>query len=327
MAEKIVHGIHRLDIPLPRNPLKNLNSYVICSPEQNLLIDTGFNTRTCLNAMMAELDSLSIDLDKTDIFITHMHADHFGLAAELISDSRKIYMSTVDAVFAELLGVPERRDALIADNVGEGYPIREFLRFTDSWQAKGMFSAKTQEITRLEDGDILEYGNYRFECILTPGHTPGHMCLYCSELKLMFLGDHVLFDITPNIVRWPNYDNALNEYLLNLDKISKYDIRVALPSHRAAKGSVAKRAATLKDHHKRRLSETEDIIRSTPGLTAYQIAGKMHWDIRFESWEQFPPSQKWFAVGETLAHIDYLLAADKVVSKETDSVRRYYTGG
>ncbi|MFQ8841384.1 MAG: hypothetical protein ACLR8P_11160 [Clostridium fessum] len=24
------------------------------------------------------------------------------------------------------------------------------------------------------------------------------------------------------------------------------------------------------------------------------------------SWEEFPPSQKWFAVGECMAHLDYL---------------------
>lgn len=34
-------------IPLPKNPLKSLNSYIIKSPERNLIIDTGFNQPEC----------------------------------------------------------------------------------------------------------------------------------------------------------------------------------------------------------------------------------------------------------------------------------------
>jgi len=44
----------------------------------------------------------------------------------------------------------------------------------------------------LEDGDELEIGTLRLQVLHTPGHTPGHVCFYEPEEKVLFDGD-VLF--------------------------------------------------------------------------------------------------------------------------------------
>lgn len=324
MAEEVAHGIYKLNIPLPGNPLKNLNSYLVCGQERNLLIDTGFQTQACLDAMLSELGSLSIDMNKTDIFLTHMHADHVGLASVLATDSSKIYISSIDAAFLNSLKLPETRERLIASYVTEGFPAEEFISSIGSNSMREMVSSKTVEYECLEDGCILSYGGYKLVCILTPGHTPGHMCLYCDELKLMFLGDHILFGITPNIVRWPNFKNSLREYMHYLQMIGQYEIHIALPAHRTTDGTIHDRIQSLTAHHNKRLDEICDIIRENPGLTAYKVAGLMHWDIRCDSWADFPPTQKWFAVGEALAHIDNLLAAGRIFAEEKNGMRFYY---
>jgi PAB1-binding protein PBP1 len=38
----------------------------------------------------------------------------------------------------------------------------------------------------------------------------------------------------------------------------------------------------------------------------------MTWDIDCENWEQFPVAQKWFAVGEALAHLLYLESEGRI---------------
>ncbi len=324
MAEEIAHGIYKLNIPLPGNPLKNLNSYLVCGQERNLLIDTGFKTPACLEAINAELSALSIDMYKTDIFLTHMHADHIGLATTLATDRSKIYISSVDAAFLNSLNLPETREQLIAANVSEGFPIEEFINSIGSNSMRRMVSAKPVEYACLEDGCVLSYGGYTLVCILTPGHTPGHMCLYCDALKLMFLGDHILFGITPNIVRWPNFKNSLKAYLLHLQKIGQYDVAISLPAHRTVDCTIQDRILSLTAHHRKRLDEICDIVLKNPGLTAYKIAGMMHWDIRCDSWADFPPTQKWFAVGEALAHIDYLLEDGRIISQTKDGLRFYH---
>jgi glyoxylase-like metal-dependent hydrolase (beta-lactamase superfamily II) len=41
----------------------------------------------------------------------------------------------------------------------------------------------------LSDGDILDFGHTRLEVIHTPGHTPGHVSLYCEKEGVLFTGD------------------------------------------------------------------------------------------------------------------------------------------
>jgi glyoxylase-like metal-dependent hydrolase (beta-lactamase superfamily II) len=35
--------------------------------------------------------------------------------------------------------------------------------------------------------------------IETPGHSPGHCCLYEPNKRILFSGDHLLKEITPNV--------------------------------------------------------------------------------------------------------------------------------
>lgn len=52
----------------------------------------------------------------------------------------------------------------------------------------------------------------------------------------MLLGDHVLFDITPNITDWWDVPDSLGNYLRSLDKLEAYPVTLPLPGHRQAGG-------------------------------------------------------------------------------------------
>ncbi|HBM75851.1 MAG TPA: MBL fold metallo-hydrolase, partial [Clostridiaceae bacterium] len=41
----------------------------------------------------------------------------------------------------------------------------------------------------LKDGDIIDFGNRHLAVIHTPGHSPGHICLYEIERGYLFSGD------------------------------------------------------------------------------------------------------------------------------------------
>ena len=82
---------------------------------------------------------------------------------------------------------------------------------------------------------------------------------------------------------------------------------------------------SLLAHHQRRLAEALSLVKENPGMNACQIAGLMKWKIRAASWETFPLVQKWFAVGECLAHLDYFLQRGQLsVKTGPDGIRRYY---
>lgn len=177
MIEELYPDLFCIKVPLPDSPLKYLNSYVVRTPERNLIIDTGFNHKICFDSMMAGLNELGIDLKNTDIFITHFHADHFGLAPKLKTSTTIIYFNRPEAALLENW----QGFAAMLENVDHhGFPISKKIlqtaleshpgsKFGVDWVPKAHI---------LSEGQTLAYGDYTFTCIETPGHTLGHICLY-----------------------------------------------------------------------------------------------------------------------------------------------------
>lgn len=68
------------------------------------------------------------------------------------------------------------------------------------------------------------------------------------------------------------------------------------------------------------------ILEREPGLTAYELSGRMTWRVRGKSpsWADFPLQQKWFAVGETAAHLEYLTVRGRAWRELSGGFWRYY---
>ena len=306
MPEPLAPDLYRIPVPLPRNPLKELNAYVILGP-RNLLIDTGFRQDACRQALTAGLEDLGVDMNRTDIFLTHLHTDHTGLAPELAGPGTRIFISSRDRT--RLPGKYDVTDWRQSDRffLENGMPqaVLDAVRQQNPMQTLAPLPYDGYEA--MEDGDCLDYGAYHLRVLATPGHTPGHLCLWEPERQILFSGDHVLFDITPNITRWHGVPDSLGDYLASLDRVGNLPAKTVLPGHRGAEGSLQARVTALKAHHAARCREVLDILASRGPLTAYQTAGFMHWDIR-GAWADFPPAQQWFALGEAAAHLAHLEA-------------------
>ena len=61
MTECISEGLYRIPVPLPGNPLRELNSYLLRGRERSLLIDTGFRQEEGRRALFAGLAELDVD--------------------------------------------------------------------------------------------------------------------------------------------------------------------------------------------------------------------------------------------------------------------------
>ncbi|MBW2337017.1 MAG: MBL fold metallo-hydrolase, partial [Deltaproteobacteria bacterium] len=252
MCEEILPNLFRLKIPLPDSPLKYLNSYVIKGPDRNLIIDTGLNRRECLEAMQAGLGTLGIDLKASDIFITHLHADHFGLVAKLATDTSHVYFSRPEK---ELIESWEGFGPMIAYAGQNGFPEDELQAALDKHPGAKFGSEWIPEMKLLEDGDEIRIGDYEFRCVVTPGHTMGHICLYEPDKKILVAGDHILIDITPNIQCWSDTQNPLKHYLASLEKVYSLKVDLTLPGHRRLIENHQTRIEELKRHHADRLTE------------------------------------------------------------------------
>ena len=316
MIEDILPNLFRIKIPLPENPLKYLNSYVIMGSKRNLIIDTGLNRKECLDAMQTGLHELNLDLGETDFFITHLHADHFGLVSKLVTPTSKTYFNRPDTEVIEAWGGWE---SMINYGGRNGFP-KDALRAALNSHPGYKFSSKwIPELSILGDDDTITIGDYFFKCVETPGHTRGHTCLYEPTKKILISGDHILIDITPNIQCWSDQDDPLKNYLASLDKVHELDVDLVLPGHRRLFRNHRKRIAELKKHHMNRAEEVLEILGKGP-RNAFQVASEMTWDMSYESWEQFPLTQKWFATGEAIAHLRYLEKKGRLLRKTEEEV-------
>jgi len=311
MVKEILTDLYKIDIPLPMNPLKTLNSYVIKAPERNLIIDTGWNQEECLNAMQAGLRELGVDIRKTDLFITHLHADHLGLAPFLASETSTIYFNQPDA---DRIRSGTLWDDLLNFTRLNGFPESKLKGAIDSHPGFKFGLKKEVPFHILRDGDRINIGDKEFWCVETPGHTRGHMCLYEPRTKIFLAGDHLLNDISPTIQSWSDDWDPLEEYLKSLDKVYQFDIELVLPGHRSIINHYKERIQELKSHHQKRLEEIISIL-GKGSQDAYQIASQMTWDIMYDSWELFPISQKWFGMGEAIAHLKYLVQKGTIQKK------------
>jgi glyoxylase-like metal-dependent hydrolase (beta-lactamase superfamily II) len=319
MCEEILPNLFRLKIPLPDSPLKYLNSYVIKGPDRNLIIDTGLNRRECLEAMQAGLGTLGIDLKASDIFITHLHADHFGLVAKLATDTSHVYFSRPEK---ELIESWEGFGPMIAYAGQNGFPEDELQAALDKHPGAKFGSEWIPEMKLLEDGDEIRIGDYEFRCVVTPGHTMGHICLYEPDKKILVAGDHILIDITPNIQCWSDTQNPLKHYLASLEKVYSLKVELTLPGHRRLIENHQTRIEELKRHHADRLTEVLSILKAG-AMNAFQVASQMTWDIDSESWDQFPVAQKWFATGEAISHLRYLEEEGQLVRNADGKITLY----
>lgn len=319
MIEQHAENIYSFRILLPKNPLGWLNCYVIKGIHggRDLMIDSGFNTPSCLNDLKNGMTELDMMPENTDVFFTHAHFDHLGNAANLYNMGCHLLMGQREYVFYQEApwvaqkahsrkdGVPDRLRASLDTN--KGSPGSAFV------------------VKTLEEGQVLCYGGYKLECVSTPGHTPGHLCLYDREKKLMFTGDTVLFDITPNITYMEGYD-TLADYLCSLEKLEKYEVELALPAHKTVGSkSFLERIHELQQHHAARLDEAEQIVRSLGEITGYEAASHMTWSIKASGWDAFPDSQQWFATGETLAHLVYLDTHGRLRNRMNDQGLSLYS--
>jgi len=305
MIEQVLPDIFRIEIPLPKNPLKATNSYYIRGKERSLLVDTGFNCEESRQAMVSALQELDIHMENTDLFITHLHSDHAGLLSFLVTPETTVWMSEADSyivgsgressywkIFSGFL----LHSGLIADGIENTIDRHPGYRFAPE---------EFHRFTTVKDGDVIEVGAYCFECLETKGHTAGHICLYNREKKLLLSGDHILDKITPNITLWQLGEDVLGNYLSSLDRIAALDVEIVLPAHRNIINDCKRRINELKDHHRARLANVLDILGSQK-LNGTEVAKQMKWDLTIKEWSDFPWGQKLFAVGEAMSHLYHL---------------------
>jgi len=322
--KEICKNIFLKELPLPNSPLKYLNFYIIKGKEKSMIIDTGFNREDTKEEIVKTFEELELKPESTILFLTHLHSDHTGLASFLEEMGLTIYISKLDG---DLLNNSMEKSEQMWQNVIHNAILQGLEEEQlDIEEHPGYKFRPTARInyTPAIPGEYIQIGDYNFEIIDLKGHTPGLVGLYERRHQLLFCGDHILGKITPNITFWGfQYGDMLGTYLKSLNLVYNMDIKHLFSSHRFLVDDHRKRIKELYNHHAERLDEVRQALNKSGKSTVRTVAKQLHWDIKSKNWDDFPKSQKWFAVGEAHAHLEHLRALGEVIVEEKNGVLYY----
>lgn len=324
-------GIHRLRLPLTGSPLKYVNSYLLPGRDGHLLIDTGWNTADTFGAFMQQLAAAGLQpADIKRLVITHAHIDHYGMAARLLqhADAHLIMHALEAQMIALRYRNPRQYTGQSNTLLREAGAAEDLL--ADTRQVADRFARLTGTVephTMLHGGERLRHARFAFEVIWTPGHSPGHICLYEPAHKLLFSGDHVLPGITPNVGRYPQSGaNPLEDYLASLKRIRSLDVRLVLPAHGPPMTGFTRRVDQILAHHEKRKDEILRIIaEQTAPITAYALVQAMRWYAKRRpiAWQSLRIFDQRLAVSEVSAHLASLAAEGRLVKRNTAGADYY----
>ncbi|MBR9981372.1 MAG: MBL fold metallo-hydrolase [Desulfatitalea sp.] len=324
-------GIHRLQLPLVDSPLKYVSAYLLPSPDGHLLIDTGWKTPDSRASLLQQLDVLGVrPAQITRVLITHGHIDHYGLAAAVLdqSDAQLIMHALEEKLIALRYGDThqylQQTHALLKSAGAPQWLIADAGQLVDRFAH--LVGHATPHI-RLQGGESLRHGNFTLEVIWTPGHSPGHICLYEPTHKLFFSGDHVLPGITPNIGLYPQSgSNPLGDYIASLKQVRDLDVQLMLPAHGPLVTGYRRRVNQILVHHERRTGEMLRLLVAQPApVTAYDLAQILPWSakrrpIAFQALRGFDQR---LAVSEVSAHLVALAHEGRVIRHTTRGVHTF----
>lgn len=309
-AIAVAPGVHWLRFPLPFK-LDHVNLWLLEDGDGWCVVDTGIDRPESRAAWEAVAERLFKGLPLTRLIVTHFHPDHLGLAGWLRKRfGAELWMTLGEWALGRMLAL---------DTGGDFMP--DFRRFYGAagFDAEAMavveargnpYAPKVHPIPasyrRLSDGDEVAIGGKGWRVMVGHGHSPEHASLWCEALGLLISGDQILPRISPNISVWPQEPEAdpLRLYLDSLPRFRPLPAEtLVLPSHDRPFRGLHARLDQLEHHHDARLAETLEACAEP--RAAVDILKRL-FDRPLDDHQLF------FAIGESLAHLHFLVGEGKL---------------
>lgn len=318
---ELAPGVRWARIPLPLD-LNHINVWILDTQDGCVVVDTGMAASIGKDAW----DNLDREYFSQrplrGVFITHIHPDHIGLARWLQERfSVPVMMSQRTYELSRAMWGGEGQ---VHFSKAEAFFLSHGV--TDALQIKSMFrpdrfARMTSGMPEVEkffaDETTIRWGAGEWTALETNGHAEGHLCLSNPAARLLISGDQVLPTISSNIsFMFHSTDaNPLGSFLSSLQRLRALpEDTLVLPSHGMPFRGLRQRIDDLTGHHVEQLDK----------LAALCVEPRVAMDVLpFMFRRELKEMHLFLAIGEALAHLEYLVHAGRVRREARDGRVHY----
>jgi len=250
-------------IPLEAFPGFWVNTYLLMTGDYQVLLDTGSGSDISNQGILDGFEWVSTKIGKklslddiTHIFITHGHIDHMG-GLVFLKEKQRAQVG-VHELDAPAISRHEERMAMICSSLDDfmqdaGIPLDKRHDLLNMYRlTKSFFHSVPVDFTFENSG--MKCGP--LSLLHIPGHCPGHVAIRLDDY--IFVGDHVLNDITPHqspgrILPYL----GVNHYLQSLLKLNNWvvDYRSILTGHDVPIDDLGSRTSAIEKAIQKRLRQ------------------------------------------------------------------------
>ena len=314
---EIATGVFELRLPIPFED-GLVNVFLFSDGKEADLLDCGMNAEESLEQIRRATQEIGARRLRK-LMVTHIHPDHYGAAGALAGGPgladlyiHRLEVPLVHPRYVELEQlVDEVRHYLLVN----GVPAEEAEVLSNSQRALSQVVKTAEPAVQLDGAETVVMGRRRLRVEWTPGHSPGHICLFDRADGLLFAGDHILPELSPNIGLHPqSTPDPLHEYIEGLRRMAALRPKRVLPAHGRPFDDAAARVESLVSHHQRRLEQILEIVGRVE---------KSGWQVALDLWgPRDNLYEKRLALQEGLAHLQALAVEGRVSKSVTpESVR------
>lgn len=214
LGRKILNNIYYFS----ENQMLDCNQYIIVNGNTSELSLFDAGNAISLDGLFKGMQKFNLKYDNiTKVFLTHEHVDH-------------------------VLGIYKLLD-ILKDNPPEIYAYGEAARILERGEERkilpGMFGLTSKKFgIEIRPLKILDLQNmkeiqitpeFNFKIYHTPGHSPGSICYYESEKKILIPGDLVF--IGGNFGRYDFPGGSLPTLIKSIKFVNTLNIKYLLPGH------------------------------------------------------------------------------------------------
>ena len=319
----VAKGVYWLRMPLPFS-LNHINLWLLEDDVGWTIVDTGINTSACKELWQHVFDNLLNNKPVHQLVVTHLHPDHVGLAGWICETwGLELHMSRTDYMACRVLmsdtGKPAPKAAIsFYQRAGVSNEQLASYKAKFGGYGKGIYPMP-ESYVRIQDGESVNMAGQKWNIIVGRGHAPEHVCLMCPALNVFIAGDQLLPSISSNVSVWPTepHSNPLKDWLDScamLQQSIPADVLV-LPSHGQVFFGAHQRLQRLIDGHEKSLVKLLDACQQP----------QRNVDLFSQLFRRpITDDVLTLAVGETQAHLNYLVSKNKLQASTDNMGANWY---